>query len=77
MPIYEYQCEKCGRVTEVLAKSATEDPRPQACGCGQGATFVRLYSTFVSHNASPTEAEFTGCGREGCGGHCAMHAGDQ
>ena len=33
MPIYEYACEKCGELTEVLAK--VDDPPPAKCPqCG-------------------------------------------
>lgn len=33
MPIYEYGCEKCGTVTEVIAK--VSDPAPAKCpSCG-------------------------------------------
>ncbi len=75
MPLYEYQCETCGRVTEVFAKSAEEDLAPQTCGCGKDAHFVKLYSSFAAH-ASQTP-EFAGCGREGCGGGaCGRHMPD-
>ncbi|MFT3915955.1 MAG: zinc ribbon domain-containing protein [Anaeromyxobacteraceae bacterium] len=34
MPIYEYVCEACGRLTEVMQK--VSDPPPGACpGCGE------------------------------------------
>lgn len=33
MPIYEYQCERCARVTEALQRFS--DPPPQSCAhCG-------------------------------------------
>ncbi len=74
MPIYEYQCDRCGRVTEVLAKSSEDDRAPEACGCGNGAHFVKLYSSFAAH-ASLATPEFAGCGREGCsGGGCGRHS---
>jgi putative FmdB family regulatory protein len=35
VPIYEFVCEACGRVAEVMQK--VSDPAPAACpGCGQG-----------------------------------------
>jgi len=31
MPLYEYQCTKCGRIVEVLQKKA-DDPAPECHG---------------------------------------------
>ena len=75
MPLYEYQCEKCGRITEVLAKSTSEATEPHKCGCGESSHFVKLYSTFAAHGG-PAQPEFAGCGREGChgDGSCGRHA---
>ena len=42
MPIYEYQCESCGVVKEIIQKMS--DPGPAACGsCGNGP-MVKLMS---------------------------------
>lgn len=42
MPIYEYVCEACGRLTEVMQRMS--DPPPAACPeCGQ-AKLARLVS---------------------------------
>jgi putative FmdB family regulatory protein len=72
MPIYEYRCERCGRVKEVLAKPSEADHPPQTCTCGEDAKFVKLFSTFATH--ATTRTEFPGCGREGCeGGNCGRH----
>lgn len=32
MPIYEYVCESCGKLTEVMQK--VSDPPPKKCECG-------------------------------------------
>ncbi|MEA4856352.1 MAG: FmdB family zinc ribbon protein [Solidesulfovibrio sp.] len=41
MPIYEYQCDKCGKISEVLQKSFDVDEAPcEACG----ATARRIMS---------------------------------
>jgi putative FmdB family regulatory protein len=32
MPIYEYQCEKCGEVFEVFQKVSDPAPKSHACG---------------------------------------------
>ncbi|MFY3746635.1 FmdB family zinc ribbon protein [Anaeromyxobacter sp. Red801] len=42
MPIYEFVCEACGRITEVMQK--VSDPAPAACPeCG-GGKLARLVS---------------------------------
>lgn len=42
MPIYEYVCERCGRLAEVMQK--VSDPAPATCPeCGQGP-MARLVS---------------------------------
>ncbi len=42
MPIYEYRCRKCGRITEVMQK--TSDPPPAKCpGCG-GTRLAKVVS---------------------------------
>lgn len=43
MPIYEYVCEKCGKVTEALQK--VSDPAPDTCpACGAGASLSKVVS---------------------------------
>ncbi len=73
MPIYEYRCESCGKIVEVLTGVASADPAPQLCTCGQGSSFVRVYSTFAAHAEAPHETHIAPCGREGCcGGACEL-----
>ncbi len=47
MPIYEYECKKCGEINEVLQK--TTDPAPKICEqCGaKQLTRVMSQSSFV------------------------------
>lgn len=43
MPIYEYVCEKCGKLNEVLQK--VNDPAPEKCdGCGETGKMSRIVS---------------------------------
>lgn len=43
MPIYEYVCEKCGKLNEVIQKIS--DPAPNKCdGCGTEGTMSRVVS---------------------------------
>jgi len=62
MPIYEYECTKCGKTYEHLHVSeATRDDAPQCPECG-GADAKRLLSAF-SINQSPS----FGGGKTCCG----------
>jgi putative FmdB family regulatory protein len=43
MPIYEYACEKCGKLNEVLQK--VNDPAPAVCdGCNTAGPLVKIVS---------------------------------
>lgn len=43
MPIYEYACEKCGKLTEVMAK--VDDPPPGVCpNCGAKKKMQKVLS---------------------------------
>jgi putative FmdB family regulatory protein len=72
MPIYEYQCQECGKVVEILTASVNDNAAPRGCSCGNGSHFTRLYSTFSAHAESPHEPHFASCGRENCCGGCAL-----
>jgi putative FmdB family regulatory protein len=46
MPIYEYQCNDCGEVTDVLARLISQPPEQVLCKtCGSGNVNKKL-STF-------------------------------
>ena len=43
MPIYEYACKQCGKITDVLQKMS--DPAPEQCAsCGAQGTLERVVS---------------------------------
>ena len=43
MPIYEYVCEKCGKLNDVLQK--VSDPPPERCnGCGAKGKLYKIVS---------------------------------
>ena len=43
MPIYEYACDKCGKLNEVFQK--VSDPAPEKCdGCGAAGPLVKVVS---------------------------------
>jgi putative FmdB family regulatory protein len=74
MPIYEYQCRKCGEKFEKLVRSMT-DSTPVACAkCGSQET-ARALSLFAvgaegAGKSAPAGAPM--CGRCGGPGPCAM-----
>ena len=43
MPIYEYRCEDCGRVSSFLVRTIHESPQPRCRRC-QGGRMTRLIS---------------------------------
>jgi len=77
MPVYEYECVKCHKVTEVLRKMSAAD-EPQVCEhCGSDKT-KRAYSLVALNSGStggPSQSGghvhsgSCGCGkpRGGCG----------
>ncbi len=75
MPIYEYQCESCGEVTEALRSMSAAD-EPCVCeACGSKKT-KRLQSEFAAGGSKSNQPSLPmgGCGR--CGdpnGPCAMN----
>lgn len=43
MPIYEYSCKECGKLSDVLQK--LNDPAPEKCpGCGAAGSLSRVVS---------------------------------
>ncbi len=62
MPIYEYECKKCGAVYEML-RSMSADDKDIACPeCGKKKQAKKLISSFSSTGDSPS-------GGSSCGGN--------
>jgi putative FmdB family regulatory protein len=54
MPLVEYRCADCGRVSEVLRRpGADEAPACEECG---GEDLERLFSSFSARAAAPAPA---------------------
>jgi putative FmdB family regulatory protein len=74
MPIFEYKCEKCGHVMEVLQKG--RKAVKQTCEKCGSAAMSKLLSSFAVGSTSPAAAcdscaSLPACG--GCpGGTCPM-----
>jgi len=74
MPLYEYECQQCGRQFEALVRGTAKP----ACPSCQGTDLTRLLSVFAvggngaaASGASPCDT----CAepRRGSGGCCPMH----
>jgi len=50
MPIYEYRCADCGRLTSVFVKSTSAEQRPACSHCG-GEKLARAFSRFAYHKS--------------------------
>jgi putative FmdB family regulatory protein len=50
MPIYEYTCADCGRLTSVFVKSMSGDAKPACSNCG-GKKLSRALSRFAYHKS--------------------------
>lgn len=73
MPIYEFHCDKCGRDSEILVRSA--DWSGTKCPHCGSSKLDKKFSTFASGGGNDGGACETGGSRGGgcCGGHCHGH----
>jgi len=67
MPTYEYTCQDCSNIFDILYKSYSgQDEIPVCPKCGSKDT-ERMMSVFAAVDfAGNMESDFTGCG-PGCG----------
>jgi putative FmdB family regulatory protein len=74
MPVYEYQCDKCGHTTESIRAMRDADEAIACESCGSKKTH-RAHSVFSAATSQPSGGlPMTGCGR--CGdprGSCGMN----
>jgi len=70
MPIYEYQCETCGRAEELLQNLGA--PERHDCACGAPLGMARQLSVPAlggQQDSAPAQAPCPSAGG-GCGGAC-------
>jgi putative FmdB family regulatory protein len=73
MPIYEYQCKKCGEKFDKLVRSMNDDSTPIACAkCGSTQTTRALSLFAVGAENTGKSAPAAGCGRCGGPNPCSM-----
>jgi putative FmdB family regulatory protein len=74
MPIYEYGCEKCGEVTELLVFGKEETPVCKGCGSTDVVKLMSAHNTNAGIGPSP--ADCAGCGsHQQCGASGASCGG--
>ena len=62
MPIYEYRCEKCGEVSELLIFSTTSEPECPNCGSRDLTKLMSATSSLTGQNpAGMPGPSDTGC----------------
>ncbi|HEV2318756.1 MAG TPA: zinc ribbon domain-containing protein [Verrucomicrobiae bacterium] len=72
MPIYEFQCEKCGKESEIIVRSA--DWKGSECPHCGSKKLSRKFSTFASGGGSSSAAPSPSGGGHSCGGGgCGCH----
>lgn len=79
MPIYEYQCNSCGKEFEILVRKSS--PPPQCPGCN-GAELRKKLSAFATFAGATSPqmalpAACQGCGNPGGPGACGFGANQQ
>jgi putative FmdB family regulatory protein len=79
MPIYEYQCDSCGKRVEIFSQTASHNEAPTHCACGKERHFSRVMSSFAAHGAADSSATPDCCAQGYCGtsacgcGNCGSH----
>ena len=76
MPIYEYRCEKCGEITEILMLGKEEAPACKGCGSESLVKLMSAHNTTASPSSFSPQADCSCCGsQESCGspGSCCAN----
>lgn len=64
MPIYEYSCGRCGKITEFLIGVGQEDPKILCAGCGSAEMTKVMSAPNLPTAASSPVPGGTCCGNE-------------
>lgn len=71
MPLYEYQCEECGRVNEFLVRKVGEAPDRTVMVCD------RCGGTHLRRMLSTTACRSSGSGSSCTTGMCSLNRNEQ
>jgi len=71
MPVYDYQCRKCGNTYDVFHKvrEVVEDVLCPSCGSGEHVRLLSAPSISMGGRRSEPSCDSGGC----CGGSCGMN----
>ena len=74
MPIYEYNCTKCGTCFEVLVRTKKDVPgKCPKCGTEKPAKQFSSFAVSAAQASNlPVNCEGCGSAGTGCGGGCPM-----
>jgi putative FmdB family regulatory protein len=78
MPIYEYQCNKCSQVSEILTIGKENSPACSACGSGDLTKLMSAHNTIGSTPSFAAAGDCSSCASSnGCGapGACGTMGG--
>ncbi len=74
MPIYEYRCSDCGKVTEVLVLGRSQQPACSHCGGTRVAKLVSAPNAVIKSGSSSGSSDMGSCGGSTCGtGGCCSY----
>lgn len=63
MPVYDYKCQKCGMISEMFQRKASD--RPESCPqCGSSSLEKMLSAPGLVKMAETSKSGATCCGRE-------------
>lgn len=73
MPIYEYVCEDCGKLSEILLSHTDESPDCPGCGGSNLKKLLSAHSAMsgVSKNSFPGPGDTACCGSSPAQAGCA------
>ncbi len=63
MPIYEYQCNDCGKISEILTKMNSHDEVPKCKGCGSTNLEKLMSISFATTRHADHASGTTCCGK--------------
>jgi putative FmdB family regulatory protein len=64
VPIYEYKCDECGKVTELLESAGNKDKR-KCAHCGSGK-LTKQFSVFSAQVKEGQSKKCFGCSDNSC-----------
>ena len=75
MPIYEYRCSDCGKVSEVLIRGGSKQPACSHCGGTRLTKLVSATNAIIKSGSSSGPSDMGNCSGSACGtgGGCCSY----